>query len=79
MDSVPAIVSTAGTNFTKDPLSCTAEQCAQWSLKALGKTDYTAGHWTHTVQSWLTMVAGETITRWVANKKLRDVDDFKTA
>lgn len=70
LDSAPAIVSTAGTNHTTDPLSCTAEGCARWSLKALGKTDYTAGHWTHIFQSWLTTIAGETVSRFVANMKL---------
>lgn len=74
LDSAPAIVSTAGTKHTTDPLSCTAEGCARWSLKALGKTDYTAGHWTHILQSWLTTMGGETISRFVANMKLHQVN-----
>ena len=55
---VPAIVSTAGTNYTKDPFSCTSEQCARWTLKALGKTNSTSGHWTHIFQFWLVNLIG---------------------
>lgn len=79
LDSAPAIVSTAGTKHTTDPLSCTAEGCARWSLKALGNTDYTAGHWTHILQSWLTTMGGETISRFVANIKLHQVNKFTKA
>ena len=77
LDCVPAIVSTAGTKYTSDPFSCTAEQCASWTLKALGKTDYTAGHWTHTLQSWMTSILGATISRWFANLKVDDVQGIR--
>ena len=77
IDCVPAIVSTAGTNYTKDPMSCTSEGCAHWTLKALGKTDATAGHWLHIVQGWLTLMVGSTLTTWLGNKKLNDVTAFK--
>ena len=51
-------MSTAGTNYTKDPMACSSEECARWSLKALGKTSNTAGHWKHIVQSWFTLIIG---------------------
>lgn len=77
LDCVPAIVSTAGTNYTKDPFSCTSEQCARWTLKALGKTKSTPGHWTHIFQFWFVSLIGEDIARWIAQLKYEDVADVK--
>ena len=73
LDCLPAIVSTAGTGYKDDPLSCTSEQCARWSLKALGKVTSTAGYWTHTVQLWIVSLLGEHVARYFANIKLNDV------
>jgi short-subunit dehydrogenase len=50
ISSRPCIVSTAGVNYTKDPLACSAKECARGTLKALGKQKKTAGHWTHSLQ-----------------------------
>jgi 17beta-estradiol 17-dehydrogenase / very-long-chain 3-oxoacyl-CoA reductase len=69
LSCLPGIVSTAGTGYTTDPMSCTAEQCVKWTLKALGKTESTAGHWSHTLQYWMTLVTGETLTQWLGNLK----------
>ncbi len=79
LDCAPGIVSTAGTNYTKDEWSCTSEECARWALKALGKTDYTAGHWKHTMQEWMVGMLGDTITLWFGEKKLKDVTYGKVA
>ena len=77
LSCIPAIVSTAGTNHSKDPLACSSEQCARWTLKALGKTDYTYGHLTHIFQSWLSITMGESLSRWFANMKSGDVLEYK--
>jgi len=54
----PCIVSSAGTNYTSDAMSCTSEDCARGTLKALGKIDVTEGHWTHVLQSWSSTILG---------------------
>lgn len=75
LDCVPAIVSTAGTNNSKDPFACSAQNCVRWTLKALGKTDSTAGHWTHILQSWIVTISGDTFSRWLANLKLNSISE----
>jgi hypothetical protein len=42
-------------------------------LKALGITDYSAGHWKHIFLSWLTGAAGTTLAQWYGNKKIENV------
>ena len=54
-------------------MACSAQQCASWTLKALGKTDSTSGHWIHTVQSWFVLLAGETLVQKIGNQKLQDL------
>ena len=77
ISSRPCIVSTAGTNYSKDWTACSAEDCARGTLKSLGKCKITAGHWTHSFQSAVASILGETITRWVGNAKLDTIDENK--
>ncbi len=75
IDCVPAIVSTAGTKQSTDPFACSSENCARWTLKALGKTESTAGHYSHIFQSWLVTIGGDTFSRWMANWKLDSINE----
>ena len=60
-------------------MAVTSEQCVRWTLKALGKVDYTAGHWKHIFQSWGVLLMGENLTRLLAHKKMNTMTDFKKA
>lgn len=69
----PCIVSTPATRYSSDWTACSSEECARWSLKALGIVKATAGHWTHSLQSTIAEILGEDLTRYIANMKLKDI------
>lgn len=61
----PNIVSTAGTNNSRDPTAVTAEACAAGTLKALGRLEVTEGAFYHVVQTWISnLIPAEVIRRF---------------
>jgi short-subunit dehydrogenase len=54
----PAIVTTAASGFFKDFSSVSPELCARGSLKALGVTNVSNGHWYQVMQGWVFPIIG---------------------
>ena len=73
----PAIVATAGTNYTNDPMASSAESCAIGTLKALGKVNITAGSFYHVVQNWFLQIIGESIAKKAGDFKIVGVGNNK--
>ena len=73
----PAIVATAGTNYTNDPMASSAESCAIGTLKALGKVNITAGSFYHVVQNWFLQIICESIAKKVGDFKIDGVGKNK--
>lgn len=79
VSSRPAIVSTAGTNNSKDPMASSARSCVIGTLKALGRVKSTEGSFFHVVQSWFVSLVGETLARKLGDNKLDEIDKIKSA